>query len=132
VRQAVGRTRAMALVLAAVAAFALVACGGDDDGNGGAGSPEPAGGGDGGTGAAEITISGLAFKPSTLEVAPGDTIGVTNEDGPTHTFTADDGSFDEELAPGDSADVTVEGESGTEIPFHCEIHPSMTGTLTLS
>jgi len=129
-RQAVGRTRAM--VLAAVAAFALVACGGDDDGNGGVGSPEPAGGGDGGTGAADITISGLAFNPSTLDVAPGDTISVTNEDGPTHTFTADDGSFDEELAPGDSADVTVEGESGTEIPFHCEIHPSMTGTLTLA
>ena len=128
--QAVGRTRAMAL--AAVAAFALVACGGDDDGNGGVGSPEPAGGGDGGTGAADITISGLAFNPSTLDVAPGDTISVTNEDGPTHTFTADDGSFDEELAPGDSADVTVEGESGTEIPFHCEIHPSMTGTLTLA
>ncbi|HEX6131904.1 MAG TPA: cupredoxin domain-containing protein, partial [Actinomycetota bacterium] len=129
-RQAVGRTRAM--VLAAVAAFSLVACGGDDDGNGGAGSPEPAGNGDAGTGAADITISGLAFNPSTLDVAPGDTISVTNEDGPTHTITADDGSFDEELAPGDSADVTVEGESGTEIPFHCEIHPSMTGTLTLA
>lgn len=119
------RTRAVAL--AAVAAFALVACGGDDgNGDGGAGSPEPAGDG----AAGDITIAGLAFDPSALDVEPGATITVVNDDSTTHTFTADDGSFDEELGSGDSIDVTLEGESGDELGFHCEIHPAMTGTLT--
>jgi plastocyanin len=126
-----GRTtigRASALALAVVAAFALVACGGDDGNGGGTGSAGPAEGGGGATG--EITVSGFAFNPSTLDVQPGDTITVVNDDSTDHTFTADDGSFDEELAPGDSVEVTLEGNSADEVGFHCEIHPSMTGTLT--
>lgn len=126
------KRRAVGAAIALVAAFALVACGGDDGNGGGAGSPEPAGDGDtGGGAAADITISGLAFQPSALDVEAGATITIANEDGPTHTFTADDGSFDEELASGDSVDVTIEGASGDELGFHCEIHPSMTGTLTI-
>ena len=121
------RGRASAWLLAGVMAIALVACGGDDGEDGGA--TEPAG--DGGGVAADISISGLAFHPSSLEVEPGGTITVSNDDSPTHTFTADDGSFDEELASGDSVEVTVEGDGGDEVAFHCEIHPSMTGTLTL-
>jgi plastocyanin len=126
-----GRTtigRASALALAVVATFALVACGGDDGNGGGTGSAGPAEGAGGATG--EITISGFAFNPSTLDVQPSDTITVVNDDSTDHTFTADDGSFDEELAPGDSVEVTLEGNSGDEVGFHCEIHPSMTGTLT--
>ena len=112
-----------------VAALALVACGGDDgNGDGGAGSPEPA---DGGT-SADITISGFAFDPSSLDVEAGATITVVNDDSTTHTFTADDGSFDEELGQGASAEVTVDGESGDQIPYHCRIHSSMTGTLTIA
>jgi plastocyanin len=77
-----------------------------------------------------ITISGFAFDPSTLEVQPGDTITIVNGDTADHTFTADDGSFDEEVAAGDATEVTLKGSSGDKLAFHCEIHQSMTGTLT--
>ncbi len=45
-------------------------------------------------------------------------------------MTADDDSFDSgTLSDGDSFDFTFE-ESG-DIAYHCEIHPSMTGTITV-
>jgi plastocyanin len=47
-----------------------------------------------------------------------------------HTFTADDGAFDESYVADESISVDVPDEPG-DYPFHCEIHSSMTGTLTV-
>jgi plastocyanin len=82
-------------------------------------------------GTAKIGIADLAFEPSTLTVASGETtITVTNSDSVTHTFTLDDGSVDETIDPGQSVDVTVNLTATTG--FHCSIHPSMTGTLQVA
>jgi plastocyanin len=116
-----------ALVVGTVALAMLGAACGDDDGGGG--------GGGGGNGGASLTAVDFAFEPTSLSVSRGDTIAVTNEGEATHTFTVEEGEehlIDQELAPGDSADVTVDIEPG-EYEFYCEFHPEeMTGTLTVS
>jgi plastocyanin len=104
-------------------ALVLAACGGDDDGGGGG----TTGGGGGGT---AITIEGFAFSPSTVQVSGETTLTITNNDTATHTFTLDDESVDQEIAAGESADVTVDPAETTG--FHCEIHPQMTGTLEVA
>ena len=76
-----------------------------------------------------VTIKGMKFDPPALEVAAGDTITFTNEDGAPHTATADDGAFDTgRLNKGESATVTV-SDSG-EHAYKCLVHPSMKGTVT--
>ena len=54
---------------------------------------------------------------------------MTNESGGAHTVTADDGEFDEELPTARRSRSRCPSEPG-EYAFHCEIHPSMTATLT--
>lgn len=76
-----------------------------------------------------ISISGFAFSPTTLTVAPGATITVTNNDSAPHSVTANDNSFDTGLlAKGKSATFTAPSTPGTYLYF-CTAHPSMTGTL---
>ena len=100
------------------------ACSGSEE------TPEPAGGSEGGgpaDGVVNLTMAGFAFEPSSVTLPGGDSLTVRNEDTATHTFTMDDGSLDVSLEPGQQVEVTPE----TGGAFHCEIHPSMTGTLTI-
>ncbi len=115
---------------ASLVAFALLAaaCGGGRTGGGGGG--EAVGGGGGVGGGADLTIANFAFEPSTLRVGEGRTITVTNEDSVAHTFTTDDGAVDVEVGGGETVEVTLSGVSGGG--FHCEFHPSMTGTLEVA
>jgi plastocyanin len=77
-----------------------------------------------------IQIEGFAF--STLDpVAPGAEISVANLDGAQHTLTADDGSFNTGgLDGGATIAITAPDAPGT-YTFVCNIHPSMTGSLTV-
>jgi plastocyanin len=77
-----------------------------------------------------IEIEGFAF--STLDpVAPGTEIAVSNVDGAQHTLTADDGSFNTGgLDGGATIAITAPDVPGT-YSFVCNIHPSMTGSLTV-
>jgi plastocyanin len=77
-----------------------------------------------------VTISDFAFHPGTTTVHVGDTISWTNEDAASHTATADDGSFDTgTLARGASGSHAF-ASAGT-FAYHCTIHPSMHGTVTV-
>jgi plastocyanin len=77
-----------------------------------------------------VAIEDFYFEPANVAVNPGDTITWTNEGAHPHTVTSDDGQFDSEtLMPGDSFSVTFTG-AGT-LGYHCEIHPSMTGSVTV-
>ena len=87
-------------------------------------------GGGGATGEASVVASDLAFNPGELTVAVGETITFTNNDGFAHTFTADNGEFDSDnVDSGGTFEYTP--EAAGEIPFHCKIHTSMTGTITV-
>ena len=77
----------------------------------------------------EVTIEGFAFSPATLEVAAGDSITFTNNDGAPHTATAADGAFDTgRLNRGESATVTV--ANAGEHAYACAFHPNMRATVT--
>ena len=145
--------------LAAVAAISLVlaACGDDDSESSGAAVTEPAaeattppaattaaGRGDyapseseattpatdaAGAGA-EIVISGFAFSED-LTVPVGTTVVIRNEDSAPHTFSADDGSFDSGSIDGGGTFEFTFTEAGT-FAFHCNVHPAMTGTITVT
>ena len=70
------------------------------------------------------------FEPTDAVVDPGTTLMWVNRSQEQHTVTADDGQFDSGvLNPGDSFLTTVEG-SGT-LTYHCELHPEMTGSITV-
>lgn len=79
---------------------------------------------------ASITIENFSFgAPSTVGV--GDPLLVVNEDGVPHTWTADDGGFDSgTIGSGETFEYAFE-EAG-EYSFFCEIHPGMTGTITVT
>ena len=77
-----------------------------------------------------MVASGFDFSPTELTVAAGSAIAVSNEDGATHTFTIDDADIDQELAGGESAEVTAPSEPGS-YDFRCRIHSNMQGTLTV-
>ncbi|MDY0815170.1 cupredoxin domain-containing protein [Kitasatospora purpeofusca] len=85
-------------------------------------------------GAVTVTIKDFKFGPATLTVAPGTAITVTNQDSAGHTLTAiapHAGAFDTGLLEqGKSATITAPTAPGS-YPFHCDVHPTMTGTLVV-
>lgn len=105
-------------LIAALAVLTLVACGSSD---GGADSPDTS---------ADITIESFSFGDP-ITVAAGTTVEVTNADGANHTWTSVDDLFDSgSLANGDSFRFTFEQPG--EYEFLCTIHPTMTGSITVT
>lgn len=77
-----------------------------------------------------IEIEGFSFG-APLEITAGTTVTVVNRDSVPHTWTADDGSFDSgRLSPGESFTITLTQPG--EFTFYCQIHPSMTGSITVT
>ncbi|HEX8803721.1 MAG TPA: cupredoxin domain-containing protein, partial [Acidimicrobiales bacterium] len=84
----------------------------------------------GGAAGGEVTYEVTEIAYTDLTAPAGSTIDINNSSGAAHTFTADDGSFDEDVASEGTTEVQAPDEAGT-YDFHCEIHPSMTATLTV-
>lgn len=119
--------RLIAVASALGLVFALGACGDDDDDDASAPPVEESDDG-ASSGGATLEISSTSFID--ISAPAGGTIEVVNSSGAGHTFTADDGAFDEAVGDGETVDVTAPDEAG-EYPFHCEIHPTMEATLTV-
>lgn len=115
-----------AAALLALGPVAVTACGGDDDDEA-SDTTAADESGEGGSGDATLEVTEFEFADVTAPA--GGTFEVVNSSGGAHTVTADDGAFDESLPDGDSITVDVPAEPG-DYPYHCEIHPSMTATLT--
>jgi len=113
-----------------VLSLVVAACGGDDDGGGTTATTGATGATGGGGGGTEITIADFTFDPSTITVSGPTDVTITNDDSAPHTFTADDDSFDVQIAPGSTETVTVDVSQTTG--FHCAIHPQMTGTVEVA
>src|SRR5829696_7831253 len=78
----------------------------------------------------KVDIEDFYFEPADVAIQPGDTIMWVNRGNTPHTVTSDDGQFDSEvLNPGESFMFTFP-EAGT-FNYHCEIHPFMTGSVTV-
>lgn len=128
-------------VAAAVLAIGAAGCGDDDDtgtGDGAGTAPAAgddyggAGGGTGGEADGEPVVVAEDFSLTDLTVAPGEEFTLHNQGDAPHTLTADDGSFDSgDVAAGSQSDPLTPPDEPGSYPFHCEIHPSMTATLTV-
>ncbi len=91
------------------------------------------GGSSAAAGGTTITIQSFAFQPNALTLPPGQvTLSVTNDDSTLHSFTLDDGSVSQDIQPGTTQQVAITVPSSGTIGFHCRIHSSMTGTITVS
>jgi plastocyanin len=78
----------------------------------------------------EVSVVDVAFQPADIEVPVGTTVDWTNEDPFAHTVTARDGTFDSGTMDAGQTFSRTFAEPGT-IEYFCEIHPSMTGTVTV-
>jgi plastocyanin len=96
--------------------------GGSPYGQAGEAAPAPPAG-------ATVEISDFTFSaPST---GPGSTVTVANRDGFPHTVSADDGSFESGTVDAGATGTFVAPATPGTYQFHCEIHPQMSGTLTV-
>jgi plastocyanin len=79
---------------------------------------------------AAVSMANLAYDPATVTVNVGDSVTWSNADTVGHTATADGGSFDTgSISPGPSDSVTF--TAAGSFPYHCTIHPQMTGTVVV-
>lgn len=112
-------------------ALVLAACGDDDAADDDTpGTTTTAAGDTGGDPSdATITIQGFSFGDS-VTVSVGESVTVVNEDAPTHTWTASDGTFDSgNIGSGETFEFTF--DTAGEFRFSCQIHPQMTGSITV-
>jgi len=91
-----------------------------------ASAAQPAGGGHTHT----VLIDSVQFKPQELTVRRGDRLVWINKDPFPHTVTADSKVFDSHsLAP--EASWTYIPRKPGEYAYHCTLHPTMTGKITV-
>ncbi len=79
----------------------------------------------------EVSVVDVAFAPADIEVPVGTTVDWTNQDAFAHTVTARDGAFDSGTLDGGGNFSRTFQEPGT-FDYFCAIHPSMTGTVTVT
>ncbi|MEI6478350.1 MAG: cupredoxin family copper-binding protein [bacterium] len=78
-----------------------------------------------------MDIKDLAFANPDVTIKVGDSVTWTNKDSMAHTVTSSDGGplSSSNLSTGQAYSFTF-NEKGT-FKYHCAIHPSMTGTVTV-
>jgi plastocyanin len=87
-----------------------------------------------------VTIENFAFSPANITVKKGTTVTWTNKDSAAHTVTVTgDNSPSSGVSAGPDSGTLASGKtysytfSGTGMfKYHCAIHPSMTGTVTVT
>ena len=118
--------RRLLLVVPALLVLSLGACGGggDDDSSAGSGVDDAT------TAEQVITIEDSAFGGVT-SVPEGSEVTVENKDDFQHTFTPDkDGDFQPASLQG-GASATIEMPGPGTYGYHCSIHTTMTGEITV-
>ena len=117
--------RLTVLVAAATCSLVLASCGSDSDSGGGELPP----------GDVVITADNIAWDTDSIE-APANqdfTIVVDNKDeGVQHNLDIKDTEFKTELETGVSAQVLRINLPAGDYQYVCDLHPNMTGTLTVS
>ena len=137
------RGRLVMLLVVGVLALAAAGCGGDEGGGDSASAttaaPETTAAtettaGGGGEDETQLTASGFAWDPASLQLTAGAEarVEVTNEDQATHSFTFAEGSADQDIAAGEDATVTFTAPAAGSYQFRCKYHPAMTGTVTVT
>ncbi len=83
-----------------------------------------------------ITITGInggmSFSPNPATIKVGQKVAWKNNGGTTHTATADAGAFDTGAIADGTTSSPITMSTGGTLSYHCSIHPSMVGSLTVS
>ena len=85
-----------------------------------------------GGGTTAVSIKNFKFDPDPSTAKAGGSVEWTNNDSTAHTITFDDASIKS------SANVDASGKFSTtfaaagSFAYHCKIHPTMKGTVTVS
>ena len=82
-----------------------------------------------------ITITGenggMSYSPSNAHAKVGQTVIWRNADSTAHTASANGGAFNTGfLGPGEQASLFMESEGNFN--YHCNFHPGMTGSLSVT
>jgi plastocyanin len=127
------RTIPAGLVAVILTLGVVAACGGDDDGT--VASPSTTSttaAGAAATSTVSVTASGFKFSPDTATATAGTVhFEVKNEDSTNHTFTITGTKVDLHVDGSGTAEGDADLAAGS-YEWHCSIHPSMKGTLTVS
>jgi plastocyanin len=118
------RLLASLTILGAVLMFISCSSSSNPTSSNGGGNPMP--------GPNAVSIVNFAFSPSNLPIKTGTKVTWTNNGSVSHTVTSDNGAFTSSgsISPGSIYEVTF-SSAGT-FHYHCSIHPSMTGTITVT
>ena len=77
-----------------------------------------------------VSIANFAFSPASLTIPVGDTVEWTNNQNVTHTVTSDTGTeLSASLGPGQTYQH-IFMTAGSN-PYHCSIHTTMHGSVTV-
>lgn len=130
--------RSQFIVLAASALLAVAACSGSSATAAPTAAPSAAApsaaasSGGAPAGATAVAIKNFTFNPATVDVKAGAKVTWTNGDDTAHTVTFDDTTVggSGNLNSGTTFDLTF--PTAGSFAYHCKIHPSMKGTVTVS
>jgi plastocyanin len=81
-------------------------------------------------GTVQATIDNFFFAPKQLTVKAGTTVVWANKDDMPHTVTSDDGVFASPVMDTDQKFQYMFDKPG-KYPFHCKLHPTMTGIVVV-
>lgn len=88
------------------------------------------------SGKTEVELDDFYFEPTVLQGKPGEQVKLElkNESKVEHTFTIDSQGIDQDLQPGDEAEVMVTIPKSGAVSFYCKFHKSsgMAGALAVS
>lgn len=113
------------IAIAGLSGLAGSGCGDDSD----PASPEPT---------ADVIIEIVAnsgdssYAPSPRVVTAGQTVAWHNAHGMTHTATADGGAFNTGNIGAGATSAPITMTTAGAFAYHCALHPSMVGTLTVN
>lgn len=147
--------RGVVIVAGGLLLFAAAGCGSSSSNSSGGTTTEASGGGGGGQktiagvnandhgtkavaakGKTEVELDDFYFSPTVLQGKPGQkvTLELKNEGNTEHSFTIDSQGIDQDLQPGDEAEVTVTIPKSGAVSFYCKFHKSsgMAGALAVS
>jgi plastocyanin len=80
----------------------------------------------------KVSIENFNFTPAKITVKMGTKVTWTNNDSVAHTVTADSGTGpkSDNISPGGTYSYTF--DSVGNFAYHCNIHPDMTGSVTVT
>jgi plastocyanin len=78
----------------------------------------------------QVIMNNRAYDPARVTVKIGDTVTWVNQDSPQHDVVADNGEFKSSLFDKGATFSYTFTKAGT-YPYHCSIHPGMTGTVVV-